>query len=97
MNNETEGKCPVMHGSLTSNSSSGTSNKDWWPNQLNLNILHQHDAKSDPMDMGFDYREGIVGLHIHGESTLVLGLILAMLIVMPMYFSKKLLLIKKEK
>jgi len=41
--------------------------------------------------------EGIVGLHIHGESTLVLGLILAMLIVMPMYFSKKLLLIKKEK
>ena len=57
MNNETEGKCPVMHGSLTSNSSSGTSNKDWWPNQLNLNILHQHDAKSDPMDEGFDYRE----------------------------------------
>jgi catalase-peroxidase len=46
-----------MHGSLTSNSSSGTSNKDWWPNQLNLNILHQHDAKSDPMDEGFDYRE----------------------------------------
>ena len=57
MNNETEGKCPVMHGSLTSNSSSGTSNKDWWPNQLNLNILHQHDVKSDPMDDGFDYRE----------------------------------------
>ena len=57
MNNETEGKCPVMHGSLTSNSSSGTSNKDWWPNQLNLNILHQHDVKSDPMDEGFDYRE----------------------------------------
>jgi len=46
-----------MHGSLTSNSSSGTSNKDWWPNQLNLNILHQHDVKSDPMDEGFDYRE----------------------------------------
>ena len=42
MSNETEGKCPVMHGALTSNSSSGTSNKDWWPNQLNLNILHQH-------------------------------------------------------
>ena len=57
MNNETEGKCPVMHGSLTSNSSSGTSNKDWWPNQLNLNILHQHDVKSDPMDDGFDYRK----------------------------------------
>ena len=54
---ENEGKCPVMHGAMTSNSSSGTSNKDWWPEQLNLNILHQHDRKSDPMDDGFDYRE----------------------------------------
>ena len=57
MSNETSGKCPVMHGSLTSNSTRGTSNRDWWPNQLNLNILHQHDTKSDPMDDGFDYRE----------------------------------------
>ena len=57
MNNDTEGKCPVMHGSLSSNSSTGTSNKDWWPNQLNLNILHQHDSKSDPMDEDFDYEE----------------------------------------
>ena len=57
MNNDTEGKCPVMHGSLSSNSSTGTSNKDWWPNQLNLNILHQHDAKSDPMDPDFNYEE----------------------------------------
>ena len=54
---ENEGKCPVMHGAMTSNSSSGTSNKDWWPEQLNLNILHQHDRKSDPMDDGFDYRK----------------------------------------
>ena len=46
-----------MHGSLSSNSSTGTSNKDWWPNQLNLNILHQHDSKSDPMDEGFNYEE----------------------------------------
>ncbi len=50
-------KCPVMHGSLASNSNSGTSNKDWWPNQLNLSILHQHDNKSNPMDEEFDYRE----------------------------------------
>ena len=57
MNNDTEGKCPVMHGSLSSNSSTGTSNKDWWPNQLNLNILHQHDQKGDPMDADFDYQE----------------------------------------
>jgi catalase-peroxidase len=41
---------------MTSNSSSGTSNKDWWPDQLNLSILHQHDKKSDPMDEDFDYR-----------------------------------------
>ena len=53
---ENEGKCPVMHGAMTSNSSSGTSNKDWWPDQLNLSILHQHDKKSNPMDDGFDYR-----------------------------------------
>ena len=57
MSNDTTGKCPVMHGSLTSNSSGGTSNKDWWPNQLNLSILHQHDKKSDPMDNDFDYSE----------------------------------------
>ena len=57
MSNETEGKCPVMHGALTSNSSSGTSNKDWWPNQLNLNILHQHDNKSNPLGEEFDYRK----------------------------------------
>ena len=52
-----ESQCPVMHGSLSSNSSTGTSNQDWWPNQLNLSILHQHDKKTDPMDEGFDYAE----------------------------------------
>ena len=36
MSKDNEDKCPVMHGSLTSNSASGTSNQDWWPNQLNL-------------------------------------------------------------
>ena len=57
MSRDNESKCPVMHGALTTNSASGTSNRDWWPNQLNLSILHQHDQKSDPMDDGFDYRE----------------------------------------
>ena len=57
MADNNENKCPVMHGALTSNNSGGTSNKDWWPNQLNLSILHQHDRKSDPMDEGFDYAE----------------------------------------
>ncbi len=49
-------KCPVMHGALTSNKTTGTSNQDWWPNQLNLSILRQHDSKSNPLDEGFDYR-----------------------------------------
>ncbi|MCW0000557.1 catalase/peroxidase HPI [Pararhizobium sp. YC-54] len=52
---EKTGKCPVMHGSLTSNSGEGTSNREWWPNQLNLKILHQNSALSDPMGTGFDY------------------------------------------
>lgn len=50
-------KCPVMHGALTRNQETGTSNKDWWPNQLNLGILRQHDQKSNPMGADFDYRE----------------------------------------
>lgn len=50
------GKCPVMHGG---NTSTGTSNKDWWPEGLNLDILHQHDRKTNPMDADFDYREAV--------------------------------------
>ena len=47
-----------MHGAATTNSSeSSTSVRDWWPNNLNLNILHQHDEKSNPMENGFDYKE----------------------------------------
>ena len=45
-----------MHGAMTNYSSSGTSNKDWWPKQLNLSILHQHDTKTNPMGVNFDYR-----------------------------------------
>ena len=52
-------KCPVMHGALTNNQTSGTSNQDWWPQQLNLHILRQHDTKSDPFvcpsGTAFDY------------------------------------------
>ena len=57
-----DAKCPVMHGALTKNQGTGTSNKEWWPNQLNLSILHQHDMKSNPNDAGFDYREAFKGL-----------------------------------
>ena len=53
------GKCPVMHGGSTQ---TGMSNVDWWPKALNLDILHQHDRKTDPMDPGFDYREAVKGL-----------------------------------
>ncbi|MCQ6281190.1 catalase/peroxidase HPI [Bacillus sp. EB600] len=50
------GKCP-FHGGATSNKSSNMPNREWWPNQLNLNILHQHDRKSDPMGEDFNYAE----------------------------------------
>ena len=57
MDGNNAGKCPVMHGAVTTNSSSGTSNREWWPNQLNIGILHQHDQKSNPMGVNFNYRE----------------------------------------
>ena len=50
-----ESKCPVPHGNQGRFSGRGTTNKDWWPNQLNLNILHQHSPASNPMDDNFDY------------------------------------------
>ena len=50
------GKCPVMHGAATTGIT-GTTNSDWWPNQLNLNILRQHDRKSNPLGDDFDYRD----------------------------------------
>ncbi|WP_426125292.1 catalase/peroxidase HPI [Pararhizobium sp. PWRC1-1] len=61
---EKTGKCPVMHGSLTSNSGEGTSNREWWPNQLNLKILHQNSALSDPMGTGFNYAEAFKTLDL---------------------------------
>jgi len=57
MDGNNVGKCPVMHGAVTTNSASGTSNREWWPNQLNVGILHQHDQKSNPMGANFNYRE----------------------------------------
>ena len=53
----TEAKCPVFHGGATNRAS--TSTKDWWPNGLNVEILHQHGARVDPMDRGFDYQEAV--------------------------------------
>ena len=52
-------KCPVMHGGMTA---SGKSNTDWWPESLNLDILHQHDRKSNPMEDDFNYRGAVKSL-----------------------------------
>ncbi|MEC8581400.1 MAG: catalase-peroxidase, partial [Pseudomonadota bacterium] len=52
------GTCPVMHGSTASNTTfSVRSNRDWWPNQLNLKILHQNSDLSNPMAKDFDYKK----------------------------------------
>jgi catalase-peroxidase len=57
------GTVPVTHGA---NTAASVSNVDWWPNALNLDILHQHDTKTDPMDPGFDYREAVQTLDFDG-------------------------------
>ncbi len=55
------GKCPVMHGG---NTQMGTGVMDWWPNALNLDILHQHDTKTTPMGRSFDYRKELEKLDV---------------------------------
>ncbi|MFW3616902.1 catalase/peroxidase HPI [Billgrantia antri] len=58
------GKCPVMHGARTKKGDTGNSNQDWWPNQLNLGILHQHAPKSNPLGEAFDYAEAFKSLDL---------------------------------
>ncbi|UGA52404.1 MULTISPECIES: catalase/peroxidase HPI [Dickeya] len=61
----TESKCPFHHQSTpVTASGSGTDNRDWWPNQLNLKILHQHSSLSDPLDKGFNYAEAFDSLDL---------------------------------
>ncbi|MEZ7895718.1 MAG: catalase/peroxidase HPI [Thauera sp.] len=57
----TAGKCPVMHGG---NTASKDSVMAWWPKALNLDILHQHDSKTNPLGAGFDYREELKKLDV---------------------------------
>ena len=57
MAGDTAGKCPVMHGTSAPMTAGGTSNRDWWPNQLNLAILHQNSPKASPLDAAFNYAE----------------------------------------
>jgi catalase-peroxidase len=59
-NSSTEGKCPVAHGAHRLRT-----NADWWPNQLNVNILHQHSPKSDPMGKEFNYAEEFKSLDLN--------------------------------
>ncbi|MEJ6577943.1 MAG: catalase/peroxidase HPI [Actinomycetota bacterium] len=54
-------KCPVVHGGLTN---VGASNMDWWPNALNLDILHQHDTKTNPLGKDFNYQEELKKLDV---------------------------------
>ncbi|ACZ76223.1 catalase/peroxidase HPI [Dickeya parazeae Ech586] len=61
----TESKCPFHHqGTPVTASRSGTDNRAWWPNQLNLNILHQHSSLSDPLDKNFNYAEAFNSLDL---------------------------------
>ena len=62
MDGDNVGKCPVMHGAMTT---SGATVLDWWPKGLNLDILHQHDAKTDPLK-DVDYREEVKKLDVAG-------------------------------
>jgi len=58
-------RCPFMGGPLNYTAGSGRSNRDWWPNRLNLNILRQHSSLSDPMDKDFNYAEEFKKLDLH--------------------------------
>ncbi|MDP5145381.1 catalase/peroxidase HPI [Shewanella sp. ULN5] len=55
------GKCPVMHGGVTTQPMAST---EWWPKSLNLDILHQHDSKTNPMDADFDYQQEVKKLDV---------------------------------
>ena len=61
MSTPTESRCPVTHGANVQSDMSPTA---WWPSALNLDILHQHDSKTDPMDPDFDYREAVKDLDL---------------------------------
>ena len=52
-----ESKCPVSHGASDQHTNRAQTNKEWWPDQVNLSILHQHDVKTNPMDFNFDYKK----------------------------------------
>jgi catalase-peroxidase len=64
MEKNEQSKCPFSGGSLKKSAGGGTGNRDWWPNQLKLNILRQHSSLSNPMDKGFDYAAAFQSLDL---------------------------------
>ena len=64
-----EGKCPVLRSARVQTAGGGTSNRDWWPDQLKLNILRQHSALSNPMGEGFNYAEEFESLDLEALKT----------------------------
>jgi catalase-peroxidase len=64
-NMPTEFKCPVAHGAHRHTAAGASGNAEWWPNQLNLEILHQHSPQSDPMDEKFNYAEEFKSLNLN--------------------------------
>ncbi|MBE0361206.1 catalase/peroxidase HPI [Pseudoalteromonas aliena] len=66
MSNSKTGQCPVMHGS---NTKASNTNTDWWPNALNLDILHQHDTKTTPYDSDFSYADAFKTLDLEALKT----------------------------
>ncbi|WP_256472107.1 catalase/peroxidase HPI [Flavobacterium sp. B183] len=65
MSDSNESKCPFHNGQMKETAGTGTSNKDWWPNRLNLNILRQHSSLSDPMEKDFNYAEAFKTLDLN--------------------------------
>jgi catalase-peroxidase len=63
-NDASQGKCPFNHGTSMQTASGGTSNNDWWPNRLNLNILRQQSNLSNPLDENFNYAEAFKSLDL---------------------------------
>ena len=61
---ENKGKCPVLHGAVSHTTFGGRSNRDWWPNQLNLKILHQNNPAASPLGRDFDYAEAFKTLDL---------------------------------
>ena len=64
-NNSDISKCPYMSGAQNQSAGGGASNRDWWPNQLKLNILRQNSSKSNPMHKDFDYSEAFKSLDLN--------------------------------